>query len=86
MTPAEIKEVILEILEGIAPDEDLSGLKDDVALREQIELDSMDFLDIVMELRKRYRVQIPEDDYLELATMDSTVKYLGPLMKDLQKV
>jgi acyl carrier protein len=85
MTPAEIKEVILDILEGIAPDEDLSGLKEDVPLREQLELDSMDFLDIVMELRKRYRVQIPEDDYVELSTLQSTVKYLAPLMKDLQK-
>ena len=85
MSPAEIKETILDILEGIAPDEDLSGLKDDVPLREQLELDSMDFLDIVMELRKRYRVQIPEDDYVELATMNSTVNYLTPLMKDLQK-
>lgn len=85
MTPGEIKEVILDILEGIAPDEDLSGLKDDVPLREQLELDSMDFLDIVMELRKRYRVQIPEDDYIALATMQSTVEYLTPLMKDLQK-
>ena len=65
MTPAEIKEVILDILADIAPDEDLSGLKDDVPLREQLELDSMDFLDIVMELRKRYRVQIPEDDYMQ---------------------
>lgn len=86
MGPAEIKETILDILEGIAPDEDLSGLEDDVPLREQLELDSMDFLDIVMELRKRYRVQIPEDDYLELATMNSTVNYLTPLMKDLEKV
>jgi len=85
MTPGEIKEVVLEILEGIAPDEDLSGIVDDVPLREQLELDSMDFLDIVMELRKRYRVQIPEDDYIELATMQSTVNYLEPLMKDLQK-
>jgi acyl carrier protein len=85
MTPGEIKAVILDILEGIAPDEDLGGLKDDVPLREQLELDSMDFLDIVMELRKRYRVQIPEDDYAELATMNSTVSYLSPMMKDLQK-
>ena len=83
MTPGEIKDVILDILEGIAPDEDLSGLKDDVPLREQLELDSMDFLDIGMELRKRYRVQIPEDDYVNLATMNSTVEYLAPLMKDL---
>jgi len=86
MTTADIREAILDILEGIAPDEDLSNLKDDVPFREQLELDSMDFLDIVMELRKRYRVQIPEDDYIELRSMNSTVAYLEPLMKDLQKV
>jgi acyl carrier protein len=86
MSPAEIKEVILDILSDIAPDEDLSDLKDDVPLREQLELDSMDFLDIVMELRKRYRVQIPEDDYIELASMQSTVRYLEPLMRDIAPV
>jgi len=85
MTTAEIREAVLEILEGIAPDEDLSELKDDVPFRQQLELDSMDFLDIVMDLRKKYRVQIPEDDYVELASMSSTVAYLEPLMKDLQK-
>ncbi len=85
MTPAEIREEIIDILEGISPDDDLSNLKDDVAFREQLELDSMDFLDIVMELRKRYRVQIPEENYSELASMASTVKYLEPLMKDIQK-
>ena len=85
MAPAEIKEVILDILENIAPDEDLSGLKDDVPFREQLELDSMDFLDIVMELRKRYRIQVPEEDYMQLASMDSTVKYLEPKMADIAK-
>ena len=85
MAPAEIREIILDILENIAPDEDLSGLKDDVPLREQLELDSMDFLDIVMELRKRYRIQVPEEDYLQLASMDSTVKYLEPMMVDMAK-
>lgn len=85
MTTAEIRAAVLDILSNIAPDEDLSELKDDVSFREQLELDSMDFLDIVMELRKRYRIQIPEDDYLELASMNSTVKYLEPLMKDMQK-
>ncbi|MCA9094006.1 MAG: acyl carrier protein [Planctomycetaceae bacterium] len=83
MTPDRIRQVILEILENIVPDEDLSGLKDDVPFREQMELDSMDFLDIVMELRKQYRVQIPEEDYPNLATMDGTVQYLAPLMKDI---
>ena len=85
MTADDIREAILEILSDIAPDEDLSDLKPDVAFREQLELDSMDFLDIVMELRKRYRVQIPEEEYTRLASMNSTVEYLEPLMKDLAK-
>ena len=46
----------------------------------------MDFLDIVMEIRKRYRVQVPEEDYEQLASMASTVAYLEPMMKDLEKV
>jgi acyl carrier protein len=82
MTADEIRKAILDILHDIAPDEDLSGLKDDVPFREQLELDSMDFLDIVMELRKRYRIQIPEEQYTELASMASTVRYLEPLMKE----
>ncbi len=85
MAPADIREEVIEILQDIAPDEDLDDLKDEVAFRDQLELDSMDFLDIVMELRKRHRIQIPEEDYGELASMDSTVKYLTPLMKDLQR-
>lgn len=83
MAPAEIREAVLQILSDITPDEDLSNLKDDVAFREQLDLDSMDFLDIVMELRKRYRVQIPENEYTNLATMNSTVAYLTPKMADL---
>jgi acyl carrier protein len=85
MTPAEIREEVLDILSDIAPDEDLSQLDDEVRFREQLELDSMDFLDIVMELRKRHRIQIPEDDYINLASMSSTVAYLEPLMKDVQR-
>ena len=85
MTPAEIRDEVRDILSNIAPDEDLSGLVDDKPFREQLELDSMDFLDIVMELRKRYRVQIPEEDYGELASMGSTVTYLTPKMVDVAK-
>jgi acyl carrier protein len=85
MTHDEIREVVLDILADIAPDEDLSELKDDLPFREQLELDSMDFLDIVMELRKKYRVQVPEDDYVELRSMSTTVAYLEPLMRELQR-
>jgi acyl carrier protein len=83
MSPGDIRQVVVRILERIAPDEDLSHLRDDVPFREQMELDSMDFLDIVMELRKQYRIQIPEDDYEHLRTMDSTVEYLTPRLQDV---
>lgn len=83
MGPAEIRDEILDILSEIAPDEDLSNLDDEVSFREQMELDSMDFLDIVMELRKRHRIQIPEEDYGHLASMASTVKYLEPKMAEI---
>jgi acyl carrier protein len=83
MNTVEIKAEIIDILSDIAPDEDLTGLKEDVPLREQLELDSMDFLDIVMELRKRHRIQIPEDDYIQLSSLNSTAAYLEPLMRDM---
>ena len=83
MAPEEIRQAIIDILADIAPDEDLSTLDDSIAFREQMELDSMDFLDIVMELRKRYRIQVPEEDYGQLASMDSTVNYLVPKMSNV---
>ena len=86
MTRDDIRDEIIDILEDIAPDEDLSSLEDGTSFRDQLELDSMDFLDIVMELRKRYRIQIPEEDYPQLASMDSTVNYLEPIMKDMERV
>ena len=84
MTREEVRQAVVNILEDIAPDEDLSSIKDDVTLREQIDLDSMDFLDIVMELRKRFNIEVPESDYQELVSMDSCIQYLQPLLKDHQ--
>ncbi len=83
MTKQEIRQAVLDILSDIAPDEDVSNLKDDVSFREQMELDSMDFLDIVMELRRRYKVNIPEEEYTALESMQSTVEYLTPRMTEL---
>ena len=83
MNSTEIKQAIVEILQDIAPDEPIEKLNDEISFREQMELDSMDFLDIVMELRKRYRVQVPEEDYPSLASMASTVKYLAPKMSGI---
>jgi len=78
MTRDEIQEVIIEIIEDIDEDAEMDSLNPDEPLRDQLDLDSMDFLDIVMELRKRYKLQIPEEDYPELATLTSCVNYLEP--------
>ncbi|MBT4374810.1 MAG: acyl carrier protein [Nitrospina sp.] len=84
MTKEEVRQAVVDILEDIAPDEDVSSIKDDVTLREQMDLDSMDFLDIVMELRKRFNIEVPESDYQELVSMSSCIQYLQPLLKDHQ--
>jgi len=81
MTIDEIKNVILEIIQDIDDEADFTSLKPSEALRDQLDLDSMDFLDIVMELRKRYQIQIPEADYPHLATLDSCVNYLMPRLE-----
>lgn len=82
MQATDISQAILDIISSIAPDEDISDVKPEVRLRDQLDLDSMDFLDIVMELRKRYGVEVPEEDYPKLATLNSCVEYLTPLMAD----
>jgi len=82
MTQDQVRECVLNIITDIAPDEDISSVKDELNLRDQLDLDSMDFLDIVMELRKRFDIEVPEDDYPQLASMASCVTYLFPLLKD----
>ena len=60
MTEDQVKQIVIDIINEIAPDEDTSDLKAEVNLREQMDLDSMDFLDIVMELRKQHGIEVPE--------------------------
>ena len=78
MTAEEVKNVVIDIIADIAPDEDLGDLDAAKPLRDQLDLDSMDFLDIVMELRKQHKVEVPPADYPELASLDSCVAYLQP--------
>jgi len=78
MTKRDIETSLLNIISEIVPDEDLSNLDGDGRIRDQIELDSMDFLDIVMELKKRHKIEVPQEDYPKLATLKSCIEYLGP--------
>lgn len=78
MTREDIGQAIVDIITEIVPDEDCSDIDPSKNLRDQLDLDSMDFLDIVMELRKRYGVEVPEDDYPKLASLNSSIDYLEP--------
>ena len=78
MTKDACKKLVIDIISDIAPDEDLTNIKPDVRLRDQLQLDSMDFLDIVMELRKKHGIEVPEADYPHLASLQSCADYLTP--------
>lgn len=81
MTRDEVAQAVIDIINDILPEGDCSGIDPEKRLRDQLDLDSMDFLDIVMELRKSYKVEVPEADYPRLATLNSCVEYLEPKMR-----
>ena len=83
LTPKQndIADKIKDIIRDILPDETLDNMDLDKPIRDQVELDSMDFLDIVMELRKSYGIEVPEADYPQLRTLRSSAVYLEPKMK-----
>jgi acyl carrier protein len=78
MERTQVREHVLDIIADVALDDDVTTIDDGVALRDQLDLDSMDFLDIVMELKKRHKIEVPQEDYPQLASMNSCVEYLSP--------
>jgi acyl carrier protein len=75
-TPDEVRAAALRILGEIAPEADLSFLKPDSSFRDQLDLDSMDFLNFVIALHEGLHVDIPEADYPKLATLNDCVHYI----------
>jgi len=77
MTKAEIREIVLHVLGQIAPEADMSQIKPNLRIRDQLDIDSMDLLNFVVGLHKELQVEIPEADYSKLGTLDGCVDYLG---------
>ena len=78
MTETELRKTVLEALGDIAPEADLAALPPEKDLREQLDIDSMDFLNFVIALHEKLGVDIPEADYPQLITLDGAVGYLAP--------
>jgi acyl carrier protein len=75
-TVEEIRSTVLRVLGEIAPEADLASLKPDVSFRDQLDIDSMDFLNFVIALHETLRIEIPEAEYPRLATLNGCVDYV----------
>jgi len=75
-TQNEIRDDILSVLTGIAPEVEPDEISDQALLRDQVDLDSMDWLNFLIGIHKRLHVEIPEADYRKLRTVDDLVQYV----------
>jgi acyl carrier protein len=77
MDAAEVRATVVTLLRKIAPELDPATLDGALPLRDQVDLDSMDFLNFLVSVEQRLQVAIPEADYEQLRTLEDIVRYLG---------
>ncbi|KJS32848.1 MAG: acyl carrier protein [Desulfatitalea sp. BRH_c12] len=75
-TEDHIKKVALEIIGKIAPEADTANLDPANRLRDQFDFDSVDFMNFAVALQEHLQVEIPEEDYPQLATLNGCIVYL----------
>jgi acyl carrier protein len=73
----EFRRQLEAILGTIAPEVDLATVRPDLDLREELDIDSMDFLRMVIQVHERLGVEIPEADYARVRSLDGMVGYLA---------
>ena len=77
MNESELRNLLSEILADIAPEAVLGDVAADEDLREALDLDSMDFLNVLIGLHERTGIDIPEADYPQLFTLETMTGYLA---------
>jgi acyl carrier protein len=77
MTQDDIRGQVLSVLSTIAPEVDADDIRDDLLLRDQVDLDSMDWLNFLIGIHKRLKVDIPESDYASLRTLTDVVRHVN---------
>lgn len=86
MTPSMIRAAVLRALAAVAPEVDPDSINPDAPLREQVDIDSMDFLNFVIGIHKELGVSVPEKDYPKLTTLNSCLTYLQSASPDAQPI
>jgi len=82
--PEEIRRQLATILATIAPEVDLGAVRPDLDLREELDIDSMDFLRLVIQVHERLGIDIPEADYARVRSLDGMVGYLAARLQPPQ--
>ena len=77
MTHPAIRQKVLDALASVAPEVDIAAIDTRAALRDQVDLDSMDFLRFVIELHRQFSIDVPEADYQKLSSLDGVVEYVA---------
>ena len=77
MSADEIRQGVLRVLGEIAPEADLAALRQDVPLRDQLDIDSMDFLNLAIGIGEELETDIPESAYDELQSVDEIVAFVA---------
>ena len=72
----EIQNIIFRALHEIAPEVDLQSLTPKTHLREELDIDSMDFRRFIIRLHDELKIDIPEADYGKLVTLENFLDYL----------
>jgi acyl carrier protein len=78
VSPADVEAVVLRVLGRIVPEADLDALDRHEEFRDQLDMDSMDFLNFAIGLDRELGVDVPEADYGQLRSIDACVRYLAP--------
>ena len=81
MNQDELRKIVLATLLSIAPEVEADELRDDKPLRNQVDLDSMDWLNFLLGLHEKLAVDIPEADYAKLVTLNDVLAYLGARLR-----
>ena len=77
MDTEQIHSAVVASLMEIAPEIDPISLEPDVEFRDQVDMDSMDMLNFVTALHRRTGIEVPDNDYLQLTSVDACVRYLA---------
>lgn len=80
-TEQDLRALVISVLTDVAPDVDPGAIDDDADFVEQLDIDSMDFLNIVVAINERTGIEIPERDYPKLSTLNDAVGYLAQAQK-----